>query len=79
MLSNVGLHKIFWAEVVDMTYCLVIGSPLIPLELKNLEEVWSSKPTNYFDMRIFWNPANMHMNDGKLEPNPRNVSFLDIY
>lgn len=57
MLSNAGLSKEFWAEVVNMACYLVNWSPSTAIELQTLVDVWSGTPTDYSDLRIFGCPA----------------------
>lgn len=53
ILSQNGLSKMFWAEVIKITCYLVNRSLLIILELKTSSEVWSSSPIDYFKLRVF--------------------------
>ena len=76
MLSNVGLSKDFWAGAVSMTCFLVNRSPSTAIELKSPEEVWSGKPADYSNLRIFGCHAYMHVSEGKLEPRARKCIFL---
>ena len=57
MLSNVGLSKKLWAEVVNIACYLVNRSPLIAIKNKTPKEVWSRSPTSYTDLRVFGCPT----------------------
>ena len=76
MLSNAGLSKEFWAEVVNSVCYLLNRSPLIPINCKTLEEVWFSPPFNYTNFRIFCCPTYAYVNEGKLELRTRKCIFL---
>ena len=53
MHSNVGLPKSFWAEAA-LTACFLINqSSSNAIDKKTLEEVWSSTPGDYFNLKIF--------------------------
>ena len=54
MLSNSGLEKHFWAEVV-MTACYIINrTPTIALDGGIPEEVWTGKKVKYSHLNFFW-------------------------
>lgn len=53
MLSIEGLPRSFWAEVVMTTKHLINRCPLIAIGLKTPQEVWSKKPENYFNLKVF--------------------------
>jgi len=57
MLSNVGLSKEFWAEAISTGYYLVNRSPKTSIECKTPEEVWSGKPDDYSNLRVFGYPT----------------------
>ena len=67
MLSNASLCKEFWTEAINTSCYLVNRSPTTSIELKTPEEVWSGKPTDYSNLRVFGCPVYAHMNEGKLE------------
>ncbi|KAL5768311.1 hypothetical protein ACOSQ2_015094 [Xanthoceras sorbifolium] len=77
MLSNAGLSKDFWAEAISTACFLVNRSPSTAIEFKTPEEVWSGKPADYSNLRIFGCPAYMHVSEGKLEPRAKKCIFLD--
>ena len=76
LLSNSGLPKSFWAEAAVTACFLVNRSPSTAIDKKTPEEVWSSSPPNYSDLRIFGCPAYAHVDNGKLEPRSRKCIFL---
>jgi hypothetical protein len=59
MLSNAGLwdkHNL-WAETTAIACHLINRSPNSAIDFKILEEVWSDKPVDYSNLRIFGCPA----------------------
>ncbi|KAG8499930.1 hypothetical protein CXB51_006489 [Gossypium anomalum] len=76
ILSNANLPKSFWAEVASTACFLINRSPSIAIEKKTPQEVWSSNPANYFDLKIFGCPAYAHVDNGKLEPRSIKCVFL---
>ncbi|CAA7392698.1 unnamed protein product [Spirodela intermedia] len=67
MLSQAGISKDFWAEVVNTTCYMVNRSPCTAIELKTSKEVWSSSLTDYSHLRIFSCPVYIHVTGDKLE------------
>ncbi|KAG8501441.1 hypothetical protein CXB51_003771 [Gossypium anomalum] len=57
MLSNANLPKSFWAEAASTACFLINRSPSVSIEKKTPQEVWSSNPANYSDLKIFGCPA----------------------
>ena len=51
-------------------------SPSTAIDKKTPEEVWSSSPPNYSDLKIFGCPAYAHVDNSKLEPRSRKCVFL---
>jgi len=76
MLSNVGLSKGFWANVVNIVYYLINRSLSTTIDYKTLKEVRSESPTSYINIRVFRYFAYAHMNDSKLELKARKYIFL---
>ena len=68
MMFNVNMSKHFWAETVTTTAYLVNRSPSSALQFKTPQEVWSGKPPDLSNLRIFGCLAYAHINQGKLEP-----------
>nr|GEX86176.1 retrovirus-related Pol polyprotein from transposon TNT 1-94 [Tanacetum cinerariifolium] len=54
----------------------ILESPSTVIGLKTPQEVWSGKPFDYFDLRIFGCPAYAYVNDGKNEPRVVKCIFL---
>ena len=61
MLSNSGLEKNFWAEVVRTACYLINRSPTIALDGGIPEEVWTGKNLNYSHLKIFGCEAFVHI------------------
>ena len=76
MLSNTGMHRRFWAEVVSTACYLINRSPNIAIDKKTPIEVWSGSPANYSELRVFGCPAYAHVDNGKLEPRAIKCIFL---
>ncbi|KAL5757330.1 hypothetical protein ACOSP7_019941 [Xanthoceras sorbifolium] len=76
MLSNSGLSKDFWAEAASTACHLVNRSPSTAIGIKTPEELWSGKPAEYSDLKVFGCPAYAHINDGKLEPRSKRCIFI---
>ena len=76
MLSNSGLSKDFWAEAASTACHLVNRSPSTAIDIKTPEELWSGKPAEYSDLKVFGCPAYAHVNDGKLEPRSKRCIFI---
>ena len=68
MLFNANMSKHFWAEAVTTAAYLVNRSPSSALQFKTPQEVWSGKPPDLSNLRIFGCLAYAHINQGKLEP-----------
>ncbi|KAH9781363.1 Integrase catalytic domain-containing protein [Citrus sinensis] len=68
MLFNANLSKHFWAEAVTTAAYLVNRSPSVALHFKTPQEVWSGKPPDLSNLRVFGCLAYAHINQGKLEP-----------
>ena len=60
MLSNYGLEKHFWAEVVRTTCYLINRSPSTDLDGNIPKEVWTRKKLNYSHLNIFGCEAFVH-------------------
>ncbi|KAH9779747.1 hypothetical protein KPL71_007827 [Citrus sinensis] len=68
ILFNANLSKHFWAEAVNTTAYLINRSPSSSLDFRIPQEVWSGKPPNLSNLRVFGCPAYAHISQGKLEP-----------
>ena len=58
---NVGLAKIFWADVVSMACYLVNRSLRAALDGKFVEEMWTSNKVDYSSLRVFGCPPYVHI------------------
>jgi hypothetical protein len=70
MLSNAGLwdkHGL-WVEAASAACYLINYSPNSDIDFKILEEVWTDKPVDYSNLKIFGCPAYAHVKNGKLVP-----------
>ncbi|KAH9655560.1 Integrase catalytic domain-containing protein [Citrus sinensis] len=76
MLLNANLSKGFWAEVVTTAAYLINRSPSSALGFKTPQELWSGKPPDLRNLRIFGCPAYTHLKQGKLEPRAVKGYFL---
>ncbi|KAH9684681.1 DNA (cytosine-5)-methyltransferase [Citrus sinensis] len=76
MLLNTNLSKGFWAEVVTTAAYLINRSPSSALGFKTPQELWSGKPPDLTNLRIFGCPAYAHIKQGKLEPRAVKGYFL---
>ncbi|KAH9679290.1 retrovirus-related pol polyprotein from transposon TNT 1-94-like protein [Citrus sinensis] len=77
MLSNVGLDKKFWAEVVSYASHLVNRLPSAAIGGKTPMEMWSGKHAQDYDsLRIFGCPTYYHVKDGKLDHRARKAIFV---
>ncbi|KAH9681147.1 hypothetical protein KPL71_026853 [Citrus sinensis] len=68
MLLSSNLSKYFWAEAVVTAAYLINRSPSSALEFKTPQEVWSGKPPDLSNLKVFGCPAYAHIKQGKLEP-----------
>ena len=75
MLSNAGLTRSFWAEAVNTSCNLINPAPHIGIHLKNPCEIWSGKPADYSNLKVFGCPIYYHINEGKLKPRARKGVF----
>ncbi|KAH9699499.1 hypothetical protein KPL71_024377 [Citrus sinensis] len=77
MLSNTGLDKMFWAEVVSYASHLVNRLPSAAIGGKTPMEMWYGKHAQVYDsLRIFGCPAYYYVKDGKLDPRARKAIFV---
>ena len=68
MLLNANLSKGFWAEAATPAAYLINRSPSSALGFKTPQELWSGKPPDLSNLRIFGCPAYAHIKQCKLEP-----------
>ncbi|KAH9650014.1 hypothetical protein KPL70_026198 [Citrus sinensis] len=68
MMIQSKLPKGLWAETL-LTACLLVNlSPSAAIEFKTPYELWSGKPGNYNNLKVFGCTTYAHTNQGKLEP-----------
>jgi hypothetical protein len=78
ILSNADLwdkHGL-WAEAANAACYLINRSPNSAIDFKISEEVWTGKPVDYSNLRIFGCPAYAHVNNGKLVPRAQKCTFI---
>ena len=76
MLSNAGLGKQFWAEVVMYASHLINH---LPSAGKTPLEVWSGKPINDYDtLHVFGSTAYYHVKESKLDPRAKKTLFMGV-
>ncbi|CAJ2662759.1 unnamed protein product [Trifolium pratense] len=76
---NAGLSKGFWAEAINMACYLINRSPRASLEGKVAKEVWTGKPIDLNNLRIFGCPAFVHISSedrSKLDPKSKKCVFV---
>ena len=79
MLSNVGLGKQFWAEVVMYASHLINRLPSAALNGKTPLKVWSGKPINDYDtLHVFGSTAYYHVKESKLDPRAKKALFMGV-
>ena len=77
MLSNTGISKSFWAEILAYTCHLVNRLPSSAIGGKTPLEVWSRKVAqDYESLRIFECPTYYHVKENKLDPRARKGMFV---
>ncbi|KAH9767149.1 hypothetical protein KPL71_011170 [Citrus sinensis] len=76
MMIQSKLPKGLWAETL-LTACLLVNlSPSAAIEFKTPYELWSGKPGNYNNLKVFGCRAYAHTNQGKLEPRALKGQFV---
>ncbi|PWA94422.1 Retrovirus-related Pol polyprotein from transposon TNT 1-94 [Artemisia annua] len=79
MLSNAGLGKEFWAEVVTYECHLVNRLPSTTIDGKTPFEKWYGKPaTDYDSLHVFGSAAYYHVKESKLDPRAKKALFMGI-
>ena len=53
MRLHARLPKIFWADAVSTTAYLINRGPLVPMEFRLPEEVWSGKEVKFSHVKVF--------------------------
>lgn len=76
LLFNENFSKQFWAEAVTTIAYLINRSPSSALNFKTPQEIWSGKPPDLSNLRIFGCPTCAHISQGKLEPTAVKMYFI---
>lgn len=76
MLSNSKLPKNFWVEVVQTTTYLISKSPSSAIKFKTPKDIWSGKPVDYNNQKVFKCMEFSHVNEGELSPRAKKCAFL---
>ncbi|CAH9089803.1 unnamed protein product [Cuscuta europaea] len=76
MLATSGLPKKFWGEAVNTATYLINRSPSVPLEGKCPESVFSKKPLDLSNLKVFGCAAYVHQQTDKLDPRSKKCIFL---
>ena len=76
MLSTTGLPRFFWVETVMTTKHLINRCPSTAIGLKTPQEVWSRKPTNYLNLKVFRCTTYAHVKQNKLQPKALKCIFI---
>ena len=77
ILSNTGLDKMFWAEVVSYANYLINQLPSAAIGDKTPMEMWSGKHAQDYDfLRIFGCLVYYHIKNDKLVSRVRKVIFV---
>ena len=61
MRLHAGLPKPFWVDVVSTTTYLINQGPLVPMEFRLPEEVWSSKEVMFSHLKFFYCVSYVHI------------------
>ena len=61
MRLHAGLPKTFWADAVSTTTYLINRGPLVPMEFRLLEEVWSGKEVKFSHLKVFGCVSYIHI------------------
>ncbi|GKD01224.1 retrovirus-related pol polyprotein from transposon TNT 1-94 [Tanacetum coccineum] len=79
MLSNAGLGKEFWAEVVTYACHLINRLPSTAIDGKTPFEKWYGKPAlDYDSLHVFGSAAYYHVKESKLNPRAKKALFMGI-
>ena len=79
MRFHAELPDMFWAEAVNHACYLVNRSPSRVLDYKCAEEVWSRKPVDYSDLRVFGCSAYAHIpSDERTKLKPKSLECIFI-
>ncbi|CAA2996851.1 retrovirus-related Pol poly from transposon TNT 1-94 [Olea europaea subsp. europaea] len=76
MLLGSSLPKLLWGEAAKTTNYLINRSPASAIQFKSPEEVWTGKPVDLRNLKIFGCAAFVHQSEGKFEPRAPKYVFL---
>ncbi|CAJ2668093.1 unnamed protein product [Trifolium pratense] len=76
MLLGAGLPKSFWGEAVNTATYLINRCPSTGIDLKTPMEVWSGKPADYSNLKIFGALAFAHIKQDKLDARAVKCVFI---
>lgn len=61
MRFHAGLPKTFWADAVSTAAYLINRGPLVPMEFRLSEEVWSGKEVKFSYLKVFGCVSYVHI------------------
>jgi len=67
MMLGAGLSKSFWGEAVCTAAYLINKCPSTWIDLKTPMEVWSGRPADYSNLKVFRNLTFSHVKQDKLD------------
>ncbi|MCI30598.1 retrovirus-related pol polyprotein from transposon tnt 1-94, partial [Trifolium medium] len=76
MLLGAGLPKSFWGEAVTTAAYLINICPSTGIDLKTPMEVWSGRPADYSNLKVFRSLAFAHIRQDKLDARAEKCVFL---
>ncbi|KAK2447548.1 secreted RxLR effector protein [Trifolium repens] len=76
MLLGAGLPKSFWGEAVSTAAYLINRCPSTGIDLKTPMEVWSGRPADYSNLKVFGALAYAHVRQDKLDAKAVKCVFI---
>lgn len=76
VLSDSGLHKSFWGEIVTSIAYLINRSPSSAISFKSPQEKWSGVPAEYSHLKVLGCLAYAHVKQDKLDPRAIKCVFV---
>ncbi|KAH9648835.1 hypothetical protein KPL70_025759 [Citrus sinensis] len=76
MLIQSRLPMSLWAETLSTACYIVNRSPSSGINFRTPIELWTGKPADYSNLRVFGCPAYAHTKQGKLEPRALKGVFI---
>ena len=76
MILSSGVTKALWGDVVTTAGFLINRSPSAPLKFKTPEEIWSGKPPDLTQLKVFGCLAMAHVKRDKLGTRAMKCIFL---